>query len=456
MKKYKSLSITNTDDLIFGRTPNPVKCGNNLVIGAGTVFPEINFTLPSMLIEKTGHSKILEEYRSISQNILNRAKIQRVPGLVVEFEELPPMTADNNLSASIINLLKEDLNNFYKDTGIPNALRVTVVDMRDKDHPPMLRSGESLKQTLDAVETAARNGADIISIESVGGKEVHDQALLFGDLTGIVCSLGILGVRDVDWLWQQITGICSKFNCIPGGDTACGFANTAMQLAGQGMLPSILAALVRAASAPRSLAACSAGATGPFKDCAYEGPIIKAITGIPISMEGKSSCCAHFSPLGNIAGAAADLWSNESVQNIRLLSGSAPEAFMELLSYDCRLFNTTDDKNRLIFRDLMVNSDLTYSPEAYMLEPNTVISIAEAIVNEDKAYNQTISAVRTAISSLNSAVAEKRLLINETEKNWLCRFEEISETFPENEETAVRYLSDNYGSLFLKYSYGLD
>ena len=44
------------------------------------------------------------------------------------------------------------------------------------------------------------------------------------------------------------------------------------------------------------------GAVGPSKDCAYEGPVMKVVSCVPISMEGKSSSCAHFSPLGNIAG----------------------------------------------------------------------------------------------------------------------------------------------------------
>ncbi len=130
----------------------------------------------------------------------------------------------------------------------------------------------------------------------------------------------------------------------PGGDSACGFANTAMQLAHQKMLPEVLAAVVRAMSAVRSLVAFENGAVGPSKDCAYEGPVIKAITGYPISMEGKSATCAHFSPLGNIASAMCDLWSNESVQNVRLLSGNAPEAYAELLAYDCRLMNVATAK----------------------------------------------------------------------------------------------------------------
>ncbi len=90
----------------------------------------------------------------------------------------------------------------------------------------------------------------------------------------------------------------------------------------------------------------------PSKDCAYEGPVIKAITGCAISMEGKSASCAHFSPIGNIASAMCDLWSNESVQNVRLLSGSAPEAFTELLVYDCRLMNAATAKGQaIVLRD---------------------------------------------------------------------------------------------------------
>jgi Methanol-cobalamin methyltransferase B subunit len=78
-----------------------------------------------------------------------------------------------------------------------------------------------------------------------------------------------------------------------------------MQLASQKMLPETLAAVVRAMSAPRALAPFEQGAVGPSKDCAYEGPIMKAIAGVPISMEGKSAACAHFSPVGNIASACA-------------------------------------------------------------------------------------------------------------------------------------------------------
>ena len=123
------------------------------------------------------------------------------------------------------------------------------------------------------------------------------------------------------------------------------------------------------------------GAIGPSKDCAYEGPVIKAITGCPIAMEGKSATCAHFSPLGNIAAAMCDLWSNESVQNVRLLSGNAPEAYAETLAYDCRLMNVATARHQaLTLRDWLTESDEWLSPQAAILSPQATCRIAEAIV----------------------------------------------------------------------------
>jgi methanol--5-hydroxybenzimidazolylcobamide Co-methyltransferase len=69
---------------------------------------------------------------------------------------------------------------------------------------------------------------------------------MYGDFSGIVFALGVLAPRDVSWLWEQIGKICAAHpGTISGADSACGFANTAMQLAHQKMLPEVLAAVVR-------------------------------------------------------------------------------------------------------------------------------------------------------------------------------------------------------------------
>src|ERR1017187_1826150 len=350
---YSTLAIPCPDDLIYGRAPKPVRCGFGLEIGAGMVFPEVNFTLPIITIDQENWSAVIANYEEMAKNILRRAVALSTPGIVLEFELLPAMTETPEWGAEITALLYRHLQEAHGKNGLKCALRVTPTDIRDQSKPPILRSGGPWEKLKRSFELSIAAGADIVSIESVGGKEVHDQGLLYGDIRAIVFALGVLAPRDMTWLWNHISALCAaSASCVPGGDTACGFANTAMQLAHQKMLPEVLAAVVRAMSAARSLVAFEHGAVGPSKDCAYEGPMIKAITGCPISMEGKSATCAHFSPLGNIASAMCDLWSNESVQNVRLLSGSAPEAFTELLIYDCRLMNAATAKGQAMVLQL--------------------------------------------------------------------------------------------------------
>jgi len=450
------LAVSSESELVFGWCPRPVTCGRGLTIGAGTVYPELNFTLPPMLIDDSVWEQVRCHYDQIGEAVVRRATALSLPGVVLEFEQLPAMTERPQWGAEITALLQRHLEKLHEQTGIPTALRVTVVDLREAQRPPLLRSGEGWARTREAFVCAAQAGADILSIESVGAKEVHDEALLFGDLAGVVWSLGSLACRDMAWLWDEITGIAREYGAVSGGDSACGFANTAMQLAGKGMLPSVLAALVRAATIPRSLVAYEHGAVGPSKDCAYEGPAMKAIKGIPISMEGKSSSCAHFSPLGNIAGAAADLWSNESVQNVQLLSGSAPEAFLELLAYDCRLFNTAQQAGRAIdLRDWLVASDVPHSVEALMLEPGFVIDLSRAVIEQSNGYLRTLTAVRVARDAINKALTERLVHLPVREESWLQRLSEAVDELPETEQEAQDQVGPVYAHLYRNESYGI-
>jgi methanol--5-hydroxybenzimidazolylcobamide Co-methyltransferase len=457
VQKYSTLAIPTPDGLLYGVSPHPLECGLGLTIGGGTVFPEVNFTLPPMNIENETWTEVVAHYEDMAEHILRRAVSLGVPGIVLEFELLPAMTERAEWGAEITALLKRQLRASHDKYNLHSALRVTPTDIRDQMKPPLMRTGEVWRRLKRSLEDCADAGADILSIESIGGKEVHDQALMFGDLSGIVFALGVLAPRDMAWLWGQIRDICdARPAVICGGDSACGFANTAMQLAHQKMLPEVLAAVVRAMSAVRSLAAFEQGAVGPSKDCAYEGPVIKAITGYPISMEGKSASCAHFSPLGNIAAAMCDLWSNESVQNVRLLSGGAPEAFTELLAYDCRLMNTAAAKGGAAqMRDWMTASDEWLSPQAAVLSPDATVKIASAIVTADTPYHQTIAAGRAAVQLLKDGANSEKLRISRKEQQWLTRIDAALDDFPMEEEVLRRDLEDQYGSLYDKASYGL-
>lgn len=452
-----TLTIRRPEDLLFGTAPKPVECGSGIRIGGGEVLPEVNFTLPTISIEAGTWPEVVKHYEEMVKAILRRAVTLRVPGIVLEFELLPAMTETPEWGAEITALLKKHMVEAYSARGLRSALRVTPTDIRDQSKPPMMRTGPAWDKLLRSFELCAENGADILSIESIGGKEIHDPALMYGDVAGMVFALGCLAVRDMAWLWDRISSICRAGNVVPGGDTACGFANTAMQLAGQKMLPETLAAVVRAMSAARSLVAFEHGAVGPSKDCAYEGPIIKAITGCPISMEGKSAACAHFSPMGNIAAAMCDLWSNESVQNVRLLSGSAPEAFTEILTYDCRLMNTAARRGRsLEMRDWLTESDELLSPQAYILSPAATIRIAEAIVGAEDGYTRVQKAAWGAVALLQEAIGEGRLTVNTKEKQWLGRIEKALASLPECEELLWDEMKRQYSGVFDPASYGVD
>ena len=456
-RSYSQLAVASADDLMFGVAPRPVRCGFGLEIGAGKVYPEVNFTLPTMSLTDETWPEVRAHYEEIGRQVLARAARLKSPGLVLEFELLPAMTERPEWGAEITRILKTAFG------GGKSKERAAVRPARDADrHPregqaPPMRRGEAWEQLYRSFELNAEAGADILSIESIGGKEVHDKALIVADIPGIALALGVLAPRDMTWLWDQIRKICERHpGVVPGGDSACGFANTAMQLAGQKMLPEVLAAVVRAMSAARAIAAFEQGAVGPSKDCAYEGPIMKAIAGVPISMEGKSAACAHYSHVGNIASAMCDLWSNESVQNVRLLSGNAPEVFTEILEYDCRLMNAaTASGQARSFRDLLTISDEWLSPQAAVLSPEATIEIARAIVSKTDPYDRTVAAGKAAVAILKRGQRAGKLTLARKEGPWLERIEEELENLPDKWEDLVAMLDAQYGDLYDKESYGL-
>ena len=453
------LLIDSPDNLLFGKAPKPVKLKRGFEIGSGEVYPEINFTLPQMIIDESNWSEIKDIYREMVTDVCKRAADLYAPALVVEFELLPPMTIKPEWGAEITEILTGILEEFHQKYGLKSALRATPVDIRDSDRPPLMRSGEMAENMFRSFELCASAGADILSIESTGGKEVHDEALINADLQGIVFALGVLAVKDMDYLWERIVGISKKYAAIPGGDTACGFANTAMVLADKGMIPKILAAVVRTASVARSLIAYQQGALGPSKDCAYEGPFIKAMTGIPISMEGKSSACAHLSCLGNISSAYTDLWSNESVQNIKLLSAYAPVVSVEQLIYDCRLMNlalkeSTDSS--LKFRNWMIESDAGFDPQAFIFRPENVIYLSQKMLEAESPYKMVLTAVDETLKLLRNAIEKADIKVNNTENRWLDLLSMQNEMLPADEESLTEVIrTGTYADKFIPGEYGL-
>lgn len=418
--KFDKIAYNSLDDFVYGACPRPVTTKSGLIIGGGDIYPELNFTLPSMKVNDTTIKEAMGVYKDMVNGILNRARELYAPGVVIEYETLPEFTERPEWGIEVSKIIVDTMKEYEAKYGLKSAYRATPNDLREMNRPPIMRSGKYWEAMLEIFEGCGKAGADFISVESTGGKELHDDALVNADIKRVIFALGVCGCRDMNFLWKNISDICKQTGALPAGDSSCGFGNTAMVLSEKGFIPKVFAAVVRAATVSRALCAFEQGAVGPSKDCAYEGPYLKAITGSPISMEGKSAACAHLSPVGNIAASVADLWSNESVQQVKLLSDMAPIVSMEQLIYDCRLMNTATKKGlRKEFRDLLADSDSPYDPQAYIIRPDVAYEISQELVKAKDPFTRTKLGAELALNKLRKAIESGEVYVEEREKAWL-------------------------------------
>jgi methanol--5-hydroxybenzimidazolylcobamide Co-methyltransferase len=441
--KYKNLIVNDPAELMFGIAPKPVKTRRGLLIGGGQVYAELNFTLPMMSINSNTLQDVYAHYREIAEGALEHAVHLNSKGVVLEFETLLEMTKTPDIGVEIVKIMNGICEKYYQNHGLASEIRLTPNDLREFERPAKQRSSAYLEPMMELFERGMLAGGDLLSIESTGGKEVSDEALMMCDLKGVLFALSVLGVRDMHFLWQKIVALAGTHGKIAAGDSACGFGNTAMVLAEKKYIPKVFAALVRVISVVRSIVAMEEGAVGPDKDCAYEGPFLKAITGIPISMEGKTAACAHLSPVGNIASACTDLWSNESVQNIKLLSGMAPTAYFEQLEYDSRLMNEALRLGKMhchVLQQLFVGSDAYTDPQALILAPENVILISRELVKGDSYVANARNGALAALDIIEEASQSGRLRLSDMEKNYLPIFREELNSIPESEEEFIEMM----------------
>jgi methanol--5-hydroxybenzimidazolylcobamide Co-methyltransferase len=438
--KYRELTIKKAEDLYFGTAPHPVATPRGLIIGGGRIYPELNFTLPPMSINKSDFTEVIKQYREIVTGALERALHLYSDGVVLELETLIEMTEIPVMGVEIVKTMNEICEENYIKHGLKSEIRLTPNDLREFDRPPLQRTSRLLAPMLELFERGAMAGGNLLSIESTGGKEISDDALMMCDIRQFIFSQAVLGARDMQMLWGKIVDIANRTGTIPGGDTACGFGNTAMVLAEKKYIPKVFAAVARIATVVRTLVAVEMGAKGPDKDCGYEGPFVKAITGIPISMEGKTSACAHLSPLGNVAAACADLWSNESVQNIKLLAGMAPTVYLEQLQYDTRLMNEAikGGKNEILqLQKLFVNSDIFYDPQAFILAPENIIEISREIVKGENYIEATKRGCLMGLKLIEDALKNGRLKPDQKEESWIEMLKSDIDLIPVDESDFI-------------------
>lgn len=455
---YKNLIINKPEDLMFGIAPKPVTTRRGLVIGGGLVYPELNFTLPPISINEANLKNIEDQYKGIINEALDRGRHLDSNGIIFEFETLIEMTQKPAIGIELVKIMNEVCEEYYQKYGLKSEIRLTPNDLREFDRPPKNRTSEYLEPMFELFDKGSLAGGDLLSIESTGGKEISDDALMMCDIKTVVFALAVLGVRDMKFLWKEIVRIARKNGKIAAGDTACGFGNTAMVLAERGYIPKIFASIVRIITAVRTIVAIEEGAQGPDKDCGYEGPFLKAITGTPISMEGKTSACAHFSPMGNIAAACCDMWSNESVQNIKLLSGMAPTVYLEQLEYDTRLMNQAhkDGKGTAIkLQQLFTDSDMYHDPQALILAPQHVITIAGEMVKGNGYIDSAVRAGLKGLDIIEEANKYGKMVLTDMEVVWIDSIREGLRDIPTDESKFVEQMLPTLEGKFIPAEYGL-
>ena len=209
--RYTKMAYAKADDMVFGKAVKPVKAGLGLEIGAGYTTPEVNYApRPEAGASK---EKLIKEYERITTDIMARMVQIGAPAVVLETEHVQQMSNNPSWGAEVAHAQKTIMEDYHDEYGIKCALRHTIGDIREDRNFLQLR-GDKYNVFLEAFEECAKAGADILAVESMGGKEIFDHAILRNDMAGILFGIGVLGSMDMEMIWTDITSIAKKNNVI--------------------------------------------------------------------------------------------------------------------------------------------------------------------------------------------------------------------------------------------------
>ena len=194
MKLSSKMSYNSADEMMFGTAKNPVKTKRGLAFGGGYVVPEI-VPHPRPGSEKTMKT-LLREYERANGDALERCVIVGHPCLVVENEHIFQMTHNPKWGGEIAAQTAHQMDDYLEKYGLKAAYRATVADLRKPDMVNM-RDSDYTREVLESFNECAKY-ADIVSIESMGGKEVFDYAIIRNDVAGLLFGQAVLGGLDME------------------------------------------------------------------------------------------------------------------------------------------------------------------------------------------------------------------------------------------------------------------
>ena len=445
-KVFTKMETESADDMLFGETKHPVKLGLDQVAGGGVVYPNIK------VAPAEGSEETIDGLEATSKNIAfaacQRAADIGLPAIQIETEHVQQQSISREASERCTAVTWEQLEILNDKFGTSVSLMSTVADMREEENG--LRGSEFDIAMDESFEACAQNGASMLCIETIGGKVVSDFGISRGDVRAILYGIGVLGSIDMEYMWTKIVDCANRNNVVPGGDTDCAQANTAMFLAGGLLSKNVshtIAAIARAIAGARSLVAIECGARGPTKDCGYENPIVKAIASVPICAEGKNATCAHADLMGNLTAGVCDVWSNESVYNREEMGGPTPGVWLQSLGYECALMNTaTQIGVAKQLRDTYVLADKYRDPQGVILSYDNAYLIGQAITQEgEDIYLRARAAALKAIELINEAVDQKRIFLTRFERDTLDSTQKTYEQLPDDQGKFVKACIKRYG-----------
>ena len=456
--KYTKMAYKDADEMVFGTAKTPVSYGFGIKVGAGRVIPEPNYA-PRPGSEKDPERLRKEYVDYISKDVLNRAVTAGFPDVQLETEWVSQM-GNPKMATPVVAGQEEICEKFHEEYGINCAVRQTIPDQREAEEGlrPGMKGRHTYPEALfQACEVACENGADVFSVESMGGKELADYATTNGDIVAFLFGIGYLGSIDMEYIWSQFVDICKKNKTIAGGDTNCAGANTSMFMAG-GFLDNDVqktySAVTRCIASARTLVAWECGASGPDKDCGYEGPICKSIAGKPTAQEGKNCQCAHCDLQGNLMAQCCDLWSNESVEYHPEFGGSSVQCWLGSLGYEVSLMNTAiATGNEKTLRDLYMISDRERGPEGHVLAYDNAYKVGQAIAsNGNSYYLRAKAAGLTAAKIIKANNDSKELPLTNKQRDVLLGIIKDLEALPDDEDKFFEYCDKKYSDLVPNYN----
>ena len=450
MAKYTKMAYSSADEMVFGHAKEPVSYGFGIKVGAGRVIPELNYgPRPG---SEASPEKLRKEYVDyISKDVLNRCVTLGFPDVQLETEWISQM-GDPKMSTPVVEGQKAICEKFHEEYGINCAVRQTIPDQREAEegYRPGMGGKHSYPEHLfQCAEVACENGADVLSCETLGGKEIGDYATTNGDIVAFLFGVGYLGSIDMEYVWKEFVNIAKKNKTIAGGDTNCSGANTSMFMAG-GMLDQDVqrtySAVTRAIASARTLCAWECGAVGPDKDCGYEGPIVKSVAGKPTTQEGKNCQCAHCDLQGNLIAQCCDLWSNESVEYHPEFGGTSVQCWFGSIGYEASLMNTAIQmKQEKVLRDLYMYSDRYRGPEAYILAYDHAYEIGKAIAeNGNDLYLRSKAAGMKAVEILLKGYESKELGLTTKQLETLQDINKKLSALPDDTDKFVEWAVKEY------------